>query len=176
MSGIWWSHLDSSSGGTRNNTIEVVREAHMLRNREKTATSPPKPEGQFWQAADGDGGDPRRPNPRAATPRSGHSPGPGPTHVRDAAGDDGGDAVAAAGTGGRSRLRSLPDADQCTVEYYPHECGGSRRPIPRREAIAFADLALGPEIGGGLGSEFREKEEGCWTTGRDRLSPTTVRV
>ena len=46
----------------------------------------PKPEGQFWQVAVGDGGDPRRPHPRAATPRSGRSPGYRPTRVRAAAG------------------------------------------------------------------------------------------
>ena len=46
----------------------------------------PKPKDVFWQAAAGDGGDPRRPNPRAAIPGSGHAPGHRPTRVRDAGG------------------------------------------------------------------------------------------
>lgn len=52
----------------------------------KIATIPPKPEGEFWQIADGVGGHPRRPNPRSAMPRSGLSLEHGPTLVRDAAG------------------------------------------------------------------------------------------
>jgi hypothetical protein len=63
------------------------------RTLQKTATISPKPEGQFWQTADGDGGDPRPPN----WPSRSHWPGqsaapPGPddhgstTRNRDHAG------------------------------------------------------------------------------------------
>jgi hypothetical protein len=46
--------------------------------RKNSNDPPPKPEGQFWQATNGDFGDPRCPNPRAVPPGSGHSPGTGP--------------------------------------------------------------------------------------------------
>ena len=91
MSGIWWSQLDSLSGGSRNNPpksfvkreagyqqpdrsrrqkagslpelVPRFRVADPLKNSEKKErTTTPKPKGVFWQTADGDGSDPRRSN------------------------------------------------------------------------------------------------------------------
>jgi hypothetical protein len=84
----------------------------MIRDREKTANDPPKPEGQFGQVDDGDSGRPRRFNPRAARPGSGLSPGYWPIRVRDAGG--GAECLLPASGEEAPAERSLREADHAS--------------------------------------------------------------
>jgi hypothetical protein len=158
----------------------------------KQRTITPKPEGEFWQAAHGDGDHPPRPHPRAATPGAGHAPGRRPTRVCDAA--SGGavlrrpvpgertpaEALAGCGSGAsRSRVRPMRGP---WVKWRPGEGAGTHisaslyllspwrrgRTSDSARGRSLLPLALGSGIGGTGPASGSPRDR---TTGRDRRSP-----